>query len=256
MTTPALTLPTRKQTRATIDPRVAMIFLAGMPKGGKTSLLAEWAPDTTLMVDTHNGTQFLDGEHYVSHISSWPEFVALVDQLLLTRHNYMTVGLDLVDDVYKFADAYVAQRNGVSAAAQVEYGKGTAEAEALFRREVGRLISSGLGIWFISHADTEETNASGRNVTRYIPKLDKRVRSYVEGVCAYIWLLETLSQARTLHTAPSPRFQAGSRTPMPNPITMGSSGETARLLYGAMLDGIEGKAPAPVGRAVKDQPQA
>lgn len=224
-------LPSQPQTRESlqIDPLTARVLLAGMPKVGKSTLLSEWAPKTTLIIDTHRGTTLLPGEHYVQHISTWQQFEETVDLVIAGRHNFQTVGIDLIDDVYKMADYYAAQKKGQVAAGLIEYGKGTAEAEGVFRQAVGRLLASPYGIWFISHTDTEENQGQ----TRYIPRLDKRVRTYVEGACQFILLAETLGPRRQLRTQPSARFQAGSRVPLPDPMPLDASG-----LYAAIRDGL------------------
>lgn len=218
-----------KQTRAGKSPAAARVSLAGMPKVGKTSLLAAWAPDHTLIVDTHGGTTLLDGEHYVERIADWDAFVKLVDKIVAGDHPFETVGIDLIDDIYLFADAHVAQKKNMVAAGLIEYGKGTAEAVGLFRREVGRLLDTPYGLWFVSHTDTVEEG----QITRYVPRLDKRVRTFVEGACDFVFLAETLGPHRKLHTAPSAKFQAGSRVPLPEPMEM-----DARALWGEMAKGL------------------
>lgn len=232
----ALALPTAPQTRETlqISPMSARVFVAGFPKVGKSTLLGTWAPSSTLLVDTHHGTDLLDGEHYVSHVHDWGSFEATVDLIVAGNHPYKTIGLDLIDDIWKFADYYAAQKKGQVAAGLVEYGKGTAEAEGVFRRAIGKLFASPYGIWFISHTDTEENAGQ----TRYVPRLDKRVRTYVEGACQFIFLAETLGTKRLLHTAPSAKFQAGSRVPLPEPMDM-----DAPKLYAAIAAGLKPSTP-------------
>lgn len=227
----ALALPTSPQTRESlqITPLAARVFVAGFPKVGKSTLLGQWAPETTLILDTHHGTDLLDGEHYVQHVHDWASFERAVDQIVAGDHAFKTIGVDLVDDVWKFADLCAAQKKGQVAAGLVEYGKGTAEAEGLFRRAVGKLFASPYGIWFISHTETEENQGQ----TRYVPRLDRRVRTYVEGACQFIFLAETLGPKRQMHTAPTAKFQAGSRVPLPEPMAM-----DARALYAAMAAGL------------------
>jgi hypothetical protein len=227
----ATALPTAKQSRDTqgITPLNARVMLAGMPKAGKTTLAGQWAPDTTLIIDTQHGTDLLDGEHYVQHVTDWDGFVSTVDLLVAGGHPFKTVVIDLIDDVWKFADMYAADKKNVAAAALVEYGKGTEEAEGLFRRQVGRLLASTLGLWFITHTETEEND----KVTRYVPKLHKRVKSYVEGAVQFIFLAETLGAKRVLHTQPTAKFGAGSRVPLPDPMDL-----DARQLYGLMGLGL------------------
>jgi len=229
-----MTLPERKQSRTSqqVTPFDARVMLAGMPKAGKTTLAAGWAPDTTLIIDTHKGTTLLDGEHYVEHVADWAAFEAVVAALVTAEHPFRTVVIDLIDDVWKMADRYAAEKNGKVAAGLVEWGKGTAEAEGLFRREVGKLFAAPLGIWFLSHTDTEEQG----QITRYVPRLDKRVRTYVSGACQFVLLAETLGPKRVLHTQPSAKFEAGSRVPLPEPMDL-----DARALYAAMAAGLSGQ---------------
>lgn len=221
-----------KQTRVGKTPAHARVMLAGMPKAGKTTMAANWNPDHTLIVDTHGGTTLLAGEHYVEHVSAWEEFVTLVDRIVKGDHPFETVVLDLTDDIYRFADLFVAKKKNMVAAGLIEYGKGLAEAVGLFQQEIGKLLDSPYGIWFLSHTDTVEEG----QITRYIPRLDKRVRTYVEGACDFVLLAETLGPVRQLHTAPTAKFQAGSRVPLPEPMEM-----DARKLWAAMDAGLNPK---------------
>ena len=132
-----MNLPTKPQSRASleINPLAARVMLAGLPKIGKSSLLAEWAPKTTLIIDTHRGTTLLEGEHFVQHVATWPEFEAVADEIASGGHPYKTIGIDLVDDVYKLADAHVAGKKNLVAAGLIEYGKGIAKALKSMRGE-------------------------------------------------------------------------------------------------------------------------
>ena len=228
-------LPTKPQTRETlaITPLQARVLLAGFPKVGKSTLLSQWAPATTLIIDTHKGSTLLPGEHYVQHVSAWQQFEETVDQIVAGRHSYKTIGVDLIDDVWKFADYAAAQKHGGKVAAgAVEYGKGTADAEGMFRQAVGKRLASPYGIWFLSHTDIEED----QNQKRYVSRLDKRVRTYVEGACHYLLLAEILGPKRELRTAPSAKFQAGGRTPLTDPMPLVDG--TARQLYAEMAAGL------------------
>lgn len=229
-------LPTAKRKRHGFDPLAARVVLAGLPGVGKTTLAAQWAPDTTLIVDTHGGASLLDGEHYVADCSSFSEFTAIVDALTAGEHTYKTVVVDLIGDVYKFAEQRVADDNKVAAAALIGYGKGVAEAEAVFRKQVDRLLASPLGIWFLTHTQVIEDEQT--KSTKYVPLLDKRIRPYIEGAAQFMWLAEAIGpQNRVLHTQPSVKFGAKSRVPVPDGGPL-----DARSLYAAIA---EGTAPEP-----------
>lgn len=240
-------LPDKTQSRASqqVTPLQARVMLAGMPKSGKTTLAAGWAPETTLIIDTHKGTTLLDGEHYVSHVASWPDFEKVVGEIIKGGHPFKTVVIDLVDDIWKFADLHAAQKKGQVAAGLIDYGKGTAEAEGLFRQQVGKLLATNLGIWFLSHTETVEED----KITRYVPRLDKRVRTYIQGVCQFVFLAETLGPRRALHTQPTAKFEAGSRVPMPDPMEL-----DARALYAAIAKGLNPPAPAKP-KPIKTEPE-
>lgn len=227
----AVQLPDKPQTRQTlgVTPMGARVFLAGMPKSGKTTLAASWAPKETLIVDTQHGTDLLDGEHYVSHVGDWPSFAETISKVLAGSHQFKTVVLDLVDDVWNFCDAAHAGKGRSLATATDDYGRAAKNAEGAFRDTVGKLLASDLGVWFLTHTKTIEDNG----VTRYVPKLDGKVQTYVQGATQFVFLAETLGPKRVLHTQPSAKFEAGSRVPLPEPMAM-----DARELYKAMAAGL------------------
>lgn len=224
-------MPTKPQTRGElgITPMNARIFLLSVPKVGKTTLAASWAPTKTLFIDTQHGTDMLDGEHYVIHVSSWTEFVEAVALVTKGGHGFETVIVDVIDDIWKMADAHVAKSKGMVAAGLIDFGRGTAEAEGLFRREVGALMATPLGLWFVGHADLVDVN----KMQKYVPVLDKKVRNYITGACGFILYAERTGPKRILHTQPSERFEAGSRVPLPEPLDM-----DAKKLWLAMDHGL------------------
>lgn len=222
-------LPTAKQTREGKTPLDVRVMLAGMPKAGKSTLAGAWAPDSTLIIDTQRGTTLLDGEHYVAHIANWSQFEDVVNELAAGGHEFKTVVLDLVDDLWTFADEHYAGKNAVLASATDDWQRSIKTAEGMFRSTVGKLLASPMGVWFVGHTRDKQDG----QVTRYIPKLDPRVLTYVQGACEVILLAETLGPRRVLHTQPSAKFEAGSRIPLPEPMDL-----DARKLYAAMAAGL------------------
>lgn len=227
-----VTLPDKPQTRESlgITPMNARVFLAGMPKVGKTTLAATWAPAETLIIDTQAGTNLLDGEHYVAHVSDWPGFTGVVDQLARGGHLFRTVVIDMIDDVWNFADAYHAGKGKSLATATDDYSRSAKNAEGAFRHAVGRLLGTDLGVWFLTHVKTVEEGG----LTRYVAKLDSKVLTYVQGATQFVFLAEALGPRRALHTQPSAKFEAGSRVSLPEPLEL-----DARKLYTAMAAGLK-----------------
>jgi hypothetical protein len=225
-------LPTTKQSRESLDvtPLNARVMLAGTPKAGKSTLAASWAPDTTLIIDTQHGTDLLDGDHFVKHVSNWTEFASTVDALTSNQHAFKTVVIDMIDDVWMFVDQHHAGPGKSLATATDDYGRSGKQAEGDFRKVVGQLLASDLGVWFLSHTKTVENG----QITQYVPKLDSKVYTYVNGAVQFVFLAETLGPKRVLHTAPSAKFEAGSRVPLPEPMDM-----DARKLYAAIDKGLK-----------------
>lgn len=230
-----VTLPDAPQVRKA-SPLDARVFLGGQPKVGKTTLASQWKPSTTLILDCEGGTRMLEGDHFVLPIRSWQDFVEAVKLLAAGEHPYHTVVVDTIDMLVKLCDAHVASGRNAISAGVVEYGKGLSELEALVRRDLGKLLSLGHGVWLIGHTELQEVN----KVQRMVPTVEKRVRGYLLGACDYILLAEALGTKRVLHTQPSERFEAGSRVPMPEPLDM-----DPRALYAAMDAGLKATAPKP-----------
>lgn len=225
-------LPDTKQTGEGRSPLSARVMLVGTPKAGKTTLASQWAPDTTLIVDTQHGTDLLPGEHYVQHIGDWPAFNATVDELIVGGHEFKTVVIDLVDDVWGMADEFFAGKGAVLASATDDWQRSIKTAEGMFRQTLGKLIATGLGVWFIGHVREKQDG----DLTRYQAKLDQRVLTYVQGASDFILLAEKLGPHRRLHTQPSAKFEAGSRVLLPDPMEL-----DARALYAAMNAGLNPK---------------
>lgn len=228
-----LTLPTAPQVRKA-SPNDARVFLGGSPKVGKTTLASRWLPAHTLFLDFEGGTRMLEGDHFVQPVATYQEFVEAVKAITTTEHTFQTIMIDTVDQLVKHCDRHVAEGRGALAAGTVDYGKGLAELDALVRRDVGKLLSTGLGIWFLGHTELVEVQKS----QRMVPTVDKRVRGFILGACDFIFQAEALGPRRILHTQPSERFEAGSRVPMPEPLDM-----DAKKIWAAMAKGLK-SAPA------------
>jgi energy-coupling factor transporter ATP-binding protein EcfA2 len=225
-------LPTKPQTRGAISPEQARVMLVGTPGSGKTTLASRWAPQTTLIIDTQGGTLLLPGEHFVEHVHDWDKFVEVVRVVTTTEHRFKTVVIDLIDDIWKFADRKFAGKNAPLASATDDWQKSINTAEGMFRREIGSLLGSPLGLWAVSHAREKQEG----NLTRYSSELDKKVLTYMQGACQFILLAETLGPKRQLHTRPSAKFEAKARVPLPEPMAMDAAG-----LYKAMAAGLGAK---------------
>jgi hypothetical protein len=62
----------------------------------------------------------------------------------------------------------------------------------------------------------------------------------VQGACDYNWFAERLGPKTFLHTQPTAKFEAGSRTPMPDGLSL-----DAKAVYAAMRAGLKQPTAAP-----------
>jgi hypothetical protein len=229
-----MSLPRKPQSPVGMPPRRARVLLGASQKVGKTTLLGTWAPSTTLIVDTQNGTLLLEGEHYVQHVEDWPSFVTLVDDVVKGGHPFHTIGLDLVNDLWRFCDLYYGTKKDrmvIPASATDDYGRSSSKARAAFMSQIGRLLAAPVGIWFLTHL-REKTNKTGELVM-YVPDLDKNVHAYIAGAVDFLWLAEVVNGNRVVHTQPTKHFEAGSRRELPSPLPM-DAGAIARALDRAL----------------------
>lgn len=239
-----------KQSAAGMTPAAARVLLAGQAKVGKSTLAASWNPDRTLLIDTHQGTRLLTGEHYVRHVADWPQFVTVMDDVLADlagpEATFDTIVVDLAEDVFRFCEFWIGDRKNLATGAQMEYGKGTTEAVALFQREIGRLLASTYGVWFISHTDTVKEEGQP---TRYEPRLHAKIKDFVQGAVDYVLLAEANGPVRQIQTTPNAKFLVGFRRPMPPSLPL-----DARALWAAMDAGLNPKtAPAAVEQIATPQ---
>jgi hypothetical protein len=144
----------------------------------------------------------------------------------------------MIDDVWHFVDRHCAGKKAVLATATEDYNRSAKTAEGTFRMVIGKLLATDLGVWFLTHTKSSQDDG----VTRYTAKLDKAVLTYVQGACEVVLLAESLGNGvrRTLHTAPTAKFEAGSRIPLPEPMDL-----DARALYAAMQRGLKTQPAAP-----------
>ncbi len=209
-----MALPTIPHEHAEQDPLSLRILLAGAPKSGKTTLMSGWSPRTTLIIDTQGGTKHIAGKHLVAPASDWPGFVELVKELVRGKHEFRTVVVDMIDDVWRWCDVHHAPRGKMSASSANDFQASIRQAELTFYKVLGNLMSTDLGVTFTTHTTTRMIDGDEQELA----KLDRRVYGWVSGVCDIIGIVE--GERRLLHTQPTPRFQAGCRLDIPSPLPL------------------------------------
>jgi hypothetical protein len=211
-----------------ITPMNARVFLAGMPKVGKTTLAASWAPKTD--ADRRHPARHRPARRRALRVARLRLAAVRRDgrrcSRAATRSRRSCSTSSTTVELLRLRP----RRQGRSlATATDDYGRAAKNAEGAFRDVVGSLLASDLGVWFLTHTKTIEDNG----VTRYVPKLDGKVLTYVQGATQFVFLAERSATSGCCTPQPSAKFEAGRRVPLPEPMAL-----DARELYKAMAAGL------------------
>ena len=95
------------------------MLLYGAPKVGKTTALSQL--NDCLIIDTEGGANMVDG--YIETVNNRDDFIALLQEAK-EGHDYTYVALDTVDKVADWAEKAVCLEEGVTAVADLAFGKG------------------------------------------------------------------------------------------------------------------------------------
>jgi hypothetical protein len=232
-TAPAMTsdlsLPT---TRSAVSTRIQdfTILLFGEKKIGKTDLTAQFDDTFHLMTEPGGKAQTI----FQRPVNNWREFQGYV-KLLEKDRRFRTVTVDTADVLYTQCMAYATQKLGIDHPSEEAYGKGWAAVREEFTRWILRLIGTGKGVIFISHATEKEIKMrGGEKYDRISPTMAGQARDILEGIVD-IWAYYGYDGSRRIltiqgsdHIGAGHRLKNNFRTPAGDPIVeidMGASAE-------------------------------
>lgn len=209
-------LPTKPRARE-IDTRKYVFTVYGSPKAGKTTFASHF-PDA-IFIATEAGTKFVevnqitddDGEPTV--INSWKQFKEAVKMLITTPHDFKTVVIDTVDNASDLCTRHVNAENGWKHESEGSYGLGSALVKREFKQVIDALLSSGMGVVFVSHE--KQTEKEDRGVKRPFTDLSlgNAFRGYITGASDFIlYAYRTSDGKRMMRTKANDNINAGDRS--------------------------------------------
>lgn len=222
-------LPTeRSEPSAKIQDYTILLF--GEKKIGKTDLTAQFPETFHLMTEPGGKAQAI----FQRPVNSWRDFQGYV-KLLEKDRRFRTVTVDTADYLYGFCMNYTMQKMGIEHPSEEAYGKGWSAVRDEFTLWNRRLMGTGKGIIYISHATEKEIKMrGGEKYDRISPTMAGQARDILEGVVD-IWAYYGYDGSRRIltiqgsdHIGAGHRLKANFRTPKGTPlveIDMGSSAE-------------------------------
>ncbi len=176
-------LPTKPKAPVT-DVQLYTILIYGREKTGKTTWASQF-PDA-LFLSTEPGTKGL--EIYEIPINDWKMMRDSVKALERDRKRFRTVVIDTVDIAYDMCLDYVVENLGIEypgedSEGREDYGKSWRAVKKEFISVVQRIIRTGRGVIFISHANTSTVKTRGGDKwDRIYPSMSKQARQTVEAL--------------------------------------------------------------------------
>jgi hypothetical protein len=192
-------------------------LIFGPPKVGKSTWASHF-PNSVFLA-TESGQNSI--ECYRVAIDSWATFLAACNELAAGNHDFRTIVIDTVDNLWLLCQRHVCEKHHVEHEADLAYGKGYSLILSEFQRVLTKLSHLPYGLVLISHAEMEEIKTRTGSYHKAVPSLRERPRKVVLAMCDFILYcdLEAVAGAdgqptlrRVMRTKPSPYWEAGDRT--------------------------------------------
>ena len=198
----------------------------GPPKIGKTTLATHFP--SALFLATEDG----QGAHgcYRVPVNSWADFMNACKELAAGKHEFKTIIVDTIDNLWDLCSAYVCAKRGIEHESELEYGKGFQLVQTEFFRALTRLSMLPYGLVLISHSVDVEIETRTKKYTKSVPSFKRKQQSRLLGMADFILYCDFASvkgsdgettYARVIRTKAAEAYTAGDRTGnMPDPLPL------------------------------------
>ena len=155
------------------------VWVYGQPNIGKTTFASQF-PDV-LMLNTDGNYKGVDSP--VVPITDWEQFVKVVEEILEGKHEFKSIVIDLVEDVYVYCKNYYCTKLKIDHEADLGYGKGWTKFKDEFNEIFRGLTQLGYAVFFIGHDKETLTQLSdGTPISLIRPALTKSVKEVITGM--------------------------------------------------------------------------
>lgn len=155
------------------------LWVYGQPNIGKTTFANQF-PDA-LMLNTDGNYKSVDSP--VVTITSWEQFVETCDEILKGEHEFKTIVIDLLEDVYTYCRNYYCTKLKIDHEADLGYGKGYDIIKTAFLIVIRKLANSPYNLLCLSHEkETIIKDRIGRETTVYKPNFTDGTATKLSGM--------------------------------------------------------------------------
>jgi hypothetical protein len=210
-------LPTEK-TPARMSLSELTVLVHGPAKIGKSEMCSH--AEKAIFLATEAGLNAL--EVYQLPILTWSEFLAACGELKDGKHDFKTVVVDTLDNLFLMCMEHVCARLKIEHPSDLGYGKGFSLVNGEFYRALNKLSLLPYGLFLISHSQEKEIETRTGKRTRIVPTLPDKARRMVLGMVDVILYCDVdtvasldgkaATERRVMRTKPTEGYEAGDRT--------------------------------------------
>lgn len=219
----AITLPTAPTPKKN-DPRDLTVLIHGQKKLGKSSFCSHLP--NAVYAATEPGLGHLE-VHQVP-IQNWKDFIDFCNALVEEKHNFQTVVIDTLNNLYAFCCRAVCEKYKVEYVGDFKaIGKGHVLANNMFYETLLKLANLPYGLWMIAHSAEHEIETRTEKYRKSVPQMPDKAAGQILGMADMI-LYATLHEEKdengkstfrhVLCTKPSKYYEAGDKSGILPPV--------------------------------------
>ena len=115
-------------------------------------------------------------------MKDWKMFCEYIG-LLEKTDRFKTIVIDTSDICYDRCMDFVCIREGVDHPSEGSYGSVWNAVETEYKKQISRILQTGRGVVFISHAgDKEFESLSGKHYSKIVPTMSKQATKFIVGL--------------------------------------------------------------------------
>ena len=212
-----ITLP-KEPTPKKNDLQNLTVLLHGGKKIGKSTFCSHLP--NAVFAATEPGLGHLE-VHQVP-ITSWQDFLDFCNALVNEKHNFTSVVIDTLNNLYAFCCRAVCEKHKVEYVGDFKaIGKGHVLANNMFYETMLKLANLPFGLWMVAHSTDREFETRTEKYIKTVPQLPDKAAGQILGMADMILYADLHEEKnengkstfrRVLYSKPSKYYEAGDRS--------------------------------------------